>query len=266
MIRAAVLGSPISHSLSPVLHLTAYSELGIKGTFQAIEVKSGDLHNFISSKDSSWTGFSLTMPLKEEVIGVANEIEEIAYQVSSGNTLLRCHDGWKVTSTDVNGFIQSLYAHGYGEFEKVLILGSGATARAAVAACTGFTKEITVLHRSAKREEAMRKSAPSIELKFVDWDSKVPASDLVINTTPAGAADKFVGTDIFNGVFFEALYNPWPTKILEFARKSGAYGIDGLDLLIHQGIDQVSIMSGLTIDRAELAPILRSACLAKLGH
>lgn len=266
MIRAAVLGSPISHSLSPTLHTTAYQEMGLKGTFEAIEVRSGELGKFIEAQDSSWTGFSLTMPLKEEVIEIADVIDEIALQIASANTLTRSGDNWKVTSTDVNGFVQSLYAHGFREFESVVILGSGASARAAAAACSAFTKEIQVLHRSAKRESAMRNSAPNVEMNFSDWEAKVPRADLVINTTPAGVADKFIGQAKFNGVFFEALYNPWPTKILQYARSNGAYGIDGLELLIHQGIDQVSLMSGIAMDRGELAPILRAACLAKLGQ
>jgi len=265
MIKAAVLGSPIAHSLSPTLHRRAYEVLGIEGSFEAIEVVSTDLGKFIENCDSSWTGFSLTMPLKEEVIQFATQISALASQVSSANTLIRSGEGWSATSTDVNGFIYSLAQHGFSSFSRVLIIGSGATARAAAAACQTFTDSIAVIHRTPTREKLMRVAAPECEISFFDWNGSVPSAELVINTTPAGAADVFIGRLSDPTVFFEALYNPWPTKLLTAARDSGVYGIDGLDLLIHQGIDQVALMSGIEVDRNLLAPQLRAAGLAKLA-
>jgi shikimate dehydrogenase len=264
MITAAVLGSPISHSLSPTLHRRAYEILGIEGTFDAIEVKAEELATFIASRDEKWTGFSLTMPLKEEVMKIAKDISPIARQVSSANTLIRTGSEWSATSTDVNGFVETLKQHGVSAIDRAVIIGSGATARAAAAACEHFTTKIDVIHRSASREVAMRAAAPHSEMHFINWDSMVPATDLLINTTPKGVADIFVDRLIGTPIFFEALYNPWPTKLLQSARENGSFGIDGLDLLIHQGIDQVHLMSGLPVDRDELAPLLRKACLEKL--
>ncbi|MBC7463366.1 MAG: shikimate dehydrogenase [Actinobacteria bacterium] len=264
MIRAAVLGSPISHSLSPTLHRRAYEVLGIAGTFEAVEVGTADLGAFIASSDSSWTGFSLTMPLKEEVMKFAAKVSDVAMQVASANTLIRVDEGWSATSTDVNGFVQSLHQHGYDSFANVLIIGAGATARAAAAACEKFTDSITVIHRSSSREKLMKAAAPNSEMMFCDWTADVPPAELIINTTPAGVADVFVDRLNSPRVFFEALYNPWPTRLLASARSGGSYGIDGLDLLIHQGIDQVALMSGKSGDRSALASELRSACLAKL--
>jgi shikimate dehydrogenase len=266
MIKAAVLGSPISHSLSPTLHRKAYEVLGIEGSFEAIEVREQDLQSFIASRDDSWTGFSLTMPLKEEVMKIAQVISPIAKQVSSANTLIRQSAQWSATSTDVNGFVESLRQHGISQVDKALIIGSGATARAAAAACEFFTESITVIHRSSSREVAMRSAAPHSEMNFLEWDSRFPEVELVINTTPKGVADVFVDELVGSPVFFEALYNPWPTKLLESARRSGSLGIDGLDLLIHQGIDQVYLMTGIEANREELAPVLRKACLEKLGN
>ncbi|MEI9907892.1 MAG: shikimate dehydrogenase [Actinomycetota bacterium] len=269
MIRAAVLGSPISHSLSPTLHTRAYAELGIDGRYEAIEVGPGELKKFIDDIAGGWTGFSLTMPLKEEAIPIASEISDIARQVASANTLVVTKSGWSATSTDVNGFKEALASHIELDFERVVILGSGATARAVAAACDTFAKEITVIHRSEKRVIAMQNSAPNTTLTFSTWDSPLLPTDLIVNTTPSGVADIFVDRipDSFSGVFFEALYNPWPTKLLRHFREKGYLGIDGLDFLIHQGIDQIELMSGVKInleERKSLAPILRSACLVKL--
>lgn len=265
MIRAAVLGSPILHSLSPTLHKRAYEILGINGTFEAIEVSASDLGSFLQTRDSSWTGFSLTMPLKEEAMKFASEISRVAAQVSSTNTLIRTPDGWSATSTDVNGFVESLHQHGYSKFESVLIIGSGATARAAAAACAQFTSSLVVVHRSAAREEFMRLAAPNIEMTFMNWTTKLPVAELVINTTPKSAADIFIDQINLPSVFFESLYNPWPTKLLQHLRAKGVFGIDGLDLLIQQGMDQIALMTGISLDRTGLAPDLRAACLAKLG-
>lgn len=266
MIRGAVLGSPISHSLSPILHRTAYEKLGIFGQYQAIEVASDHLAEFISGLDDSWTGFSLTMPLKEVVLKVADEVDELALRINSANTLIRSPQGWRALSTDVNGFTQSLVAHGVSTYETVVILGSGATARAAVAACDGPDRQITVIHRSPERETAMRKCVESAKLEFVHWGEELPISDLLINATPASVADSYAEKlpDLTQGVYFEALYNPWPTKMLSSWRASGRLGIDGLDLLVHQGIDQVELMTGKGVQRAVLAPVLRMACLAAM--
>lgn len=266
MIRAAVLGSPISHSLSPTLHLTAYKYLEVEGNYQAIDVPSANLRDFISHLDESWTGFSLTMPLKEEVLSIADAKDDLAVRINSANTLLKTDSGWRALTTDVNGFVQTFLAHDLKDFKTVLILGSGATARAAAAACDASQRLITVIHRTPEREAAMRRAAPLSDLVFLPWGSKLVNADLVINATPAGVADAYceeVAEDL-TGVYFEALYSPWPTKLLAKWRSSKGYGIDGLDLLIHQGIDQVSLMTGKTVDRGVLAPILRTACLAAM--
>ncbi len=266
MIRAAVLGSPISHSLSPTLHRTAYKCLGVDGQYEAIDVDVARLRDFMASLDESWTGLSLTMPLKEEILSIATEVDDLARRINSANTLLRTVSGWKAVTTDVNGFTQALLAHDASDFHSLTIIGSGATARSAAAACDRSGLKIRVIHRSAERETSMRKAAPLSELIFLPWGAELTPTDLLINATPAGVADSYCeGLDEdLAGVYFEALYNPWPTKFLAKWRSLKGYGIDGLDLLIHQGIDQVSLMTGLAVDRAELAPILRTACLAAM--
>ncbi len=266
MIRGAVLGSPISHSLSPVLHRTAYEKLGLFGQYQAIEVASDQLDEFISGLDETWTGLSLTMPLKETVLKIADEVDELALRINSANTLIRSPRGWRALTTDVNGFKETLLAHGVNTYETVVILGSGATARAAAAACDGADRHMTIVHRSPERESALRKCVVSAKLEFVNWGADLPDSDLLINATPAGVADAYAEKlpTLVRGVFFEALYNPWPTKMLSKWRALGGFGIDGLDLLVHQGIDQVELMTGKSVQRAVLAPVLRMACLAAM--
>lgn len=266
MIRAAVLGSPISHSLSPVLHRAAYQTLGLDGEYEAIEVKAGNLAEFIATRDETWTGFSLTMPLKEEVLKIATSVDPLALHIQSANTLLRSDAGWRALTTDVSGFQHALAAHHIMEFERVLIIGAGATARAAVAACDDSGRHIAIIRRSSNRDDAMRSAASKSAISFIEWGGELLPADLVINTTPSGVADIFLSQVISRpaGVFFEALYNPWPTQLLARWRAKGGQVIDGLDLLVHQGIDQVALMGQVAVDRDLLAPLLRAAGLLAL--
>jgi shikimate dehydrogenase len=262
MISAGVLGSPISHSLSPLLHNTIYDSLGIDASYRAYEVASGDLRSFLDGEGSSLNCLSLTMPLKEEALTIAGLVSDISRQIQSGNTLHKVDGAWNLTSTDVDGFAHALEINERDAKGSVLIIGAGATARAVIAACDGVSDKVTVVNRSAERETAIRSSAPNTEVDFVSWSDEINfgSFDLVVNTSPGNAATVFVSqVQSVASTFFEVLYNPWPTPLLAQWRLSGGLGIDGLDLLIHQAISQASIFAESPIDRDSMAKILRSA-------
>ncbi len=267
MIKAAVLGSPIAHSLSPLLHTTAYKELGIAHSYEAIEVGSGGLADFLATLDSSWTGLSLTMPLKEEAVVLADSVDELATQIDSANTLYRRNGKWNATSTDVIGFTNALDMHEVPIKGHVVILGAGATARAAAGACDGLAEHITVVNRSIKRIETMSETVQHSELSFVDWSgaSVIEDADLVISTTPAGVTDSLQLPSHVRAPFFEALYKPWPTIASSAWAKRGGLVIDGLDLLIHQGIAQMEIFSGVTFDHSQMYTLLRGVGISALN-
>lgn len=265
MINAAVLGSPIKHSLSPLLHLLAYEHLGLDGRYEALEVGSDQLAAFLQRTDKNC--LSLTMPLKEEALLLASVISPISLSVSSGNTLTLQEGKWSLTSTDVAGFEHSLKFNKVEGINSVLILGAGATARAAVACLSTIAKEIKVVSRNQARQDAMNR-ASSIPLTYLPWQftDEINSSDLVINTTPLDAAEYFLPSiSEPKGVLFEVLYNPWPTQLSKVWAESGAQVIDGLELLIHQAISQVGIFSHSDVDREELHQLMRSAALMKLG-
>ena len=266
MIKAAVLGSPIAHSLSPLLHNTAYAQLGIQGAYEAIEVNAGGLAKFMDDQDDSWTGFSLTMPLKEEAIAYAKDVDDLAKRINSANTLYKDGGVWRATSTDVIGFSQALKSHKIEIKGHVVILGAGATARAAAAACDGSAEQITVINRSLSRVQGMSDAVLESELSFLDWDnlSVLSDADLVISTAPAGVTDSIELPAKTSAVFFEALYKPWPTPASALWASRGGIVIDGLDLLIHQAIAQIEIFTGKTFDRLAMYSQLRSVGLAAL--
>jgi len=267
MINAGVLGSPISHSLSPLLHTTAYKALGIDGEYRAFEVPSGGLGNFLLNEGKALNCLSLTMPLKEEALNIADHVSTISRQIASGNTLHKKEDGWHLTSTDVEGFSFALQALGNFVSQTVLIIGAGATARAVAAACNHKTTSITVVGRSASRHESIRLAAPLCSINFVEWDSQLNLDcfDLVVNTTPADTAAVFLErVNDPKGVFFEVIYNPWPTALLEKWRRVGGSYVDGLDLLIHQAISQIEIFADQKVDRFSMAHLLRNEGLKAL--
>ena len=261
MIHGAVLGSPISHSLSPLLHSTAYKFLSVEAAYQAIDLASGQLSAFLT--ETKLNSLSLTMPLKEEALTIADEVSEISMQVSSGNTLSLVQGRWQLTSTDVAGFNFSLQS--IETPQSCLIIGAGATARALAAALNPQVQKIDVVTRNSQRIPDMNRAAGRRDITYLPWElsDEINRYDLVVNTTPAGAADFFCSA-VKNpqGVFFDVLYSPWPTEMMRLWSNST---IDGLELLIHQAISQVEIFTGLAVERASMYTLLREVALAKIS-
>jgi len=268
MIKAAVLGSPINHSLSPLLHTSAYAELGIENDYSAIEVGSGELQEFLKGKENGWTGFSLTMPLKEEVLKLADVVDPIAARITSANTLFRKDGKWIASSTDLTGVISALNSRGFISGRKAIILGAGATARAVAGALDSRVDHIQVISRNPEREDAMRACVLTSTIEFSPWEytAGISKADLLVNTTPWYGANLFVDylPSKIDSLFFEVLYKPWPSLLLAGWKARGGESLDGIDLLVHQGLDQIELFSGSTFDRAAMAHFLRRKALATL--
>ena len=170
--RAAVLGSPISHSLSPLIHNHAYSLLEYPAIYEAIEVKSGELSDFLARELASGEvlGFSLTMPLKEELAQLSRpalQVDARAKSINSANTIYMDGQSWKVSSTDVEGFeflLKDL------SFSTVSILGAGGTARAAIASLSDRDVNIEIYRRSTSRDASLSAAAMSSQIEIYDWD------------------------------------------------------------------------------------------------
>ena len=264
MIKGAVLGSPISHSLSPALHAAAFDFLGVEGSYHAIEVKSGHLADFLSKSSEAleeFDYFSLTMPLKEEILNLGIERDSLVQRIQSANTLYRKNNAWFATSTDGSGCIQALERSDRKSFEKTLILGAGGTARAVAGAIGAKTHRVDVMGRTSAREQVIAGCVEGAEFSYLPWDNDLDFTpyDLVINTTPAGAADLLAQSVPMksSALFFDVIYKPWPTILAQRWMDCGGEVIDGLELLIYQGIDQLDLVIGLGSSRAELAQCLR---------
>jgi shikimate dehydrogenase len=273
MIKAAVLGSPISHSLSPLLHRTAYNELGLKAEYEAISIELDESKKFfLEALSQDWTGFSLTMPLKEsifdstltEALNASGaplfDIDPIAHRMKSVNTLLRHDDTFYATSTDRTGFLRLFKGL---TIRSALIIGGGGTARAALGALDGLCPEIHFILRSHSRSESLTPIALKSRLEFFGMDHSLANYDLIISTTPAGASDfildrshsesHYFGSD---QIVFEVLYRPYPTRFLHCAKRAGLRTFDGLDLLVEQALDQITLFSGVLFDYTEMRKML----------
>lgn len=250
--RAAVLGSPIAHSLSPVLHRAAYAELGLDDwSYDRFDVDEAALPGFVEGLDSAWAGLSLTMPLKRAIIPLLDSVSETAASVEAVNTVVFT-EGGRLTgdNTDIPGMVAALGERGVEKTESAAVLGAGATASSALAAlsqiCTG---PVTAYVRSRERGDEMRGWGErlGVDVHIADWAEAEQAlhAPLVIATTPAGATDGLMdAVPAHPGTLFDVLYEPWPTGLASaWKRRSGAV-IGGLDLLVHQAVLQVEQMTG----------------------
>ena len=168
-MKCAVLGDPIAHSLSPVLHRAAYAELGLDWTYAAVRVPAGTLVPFLEGLDGTWRGLSLTMPLKRELVPLADEVSDVARRAGAANTLVLA-DGRRIAhNTDVPGAASAIRERYDGPVHAATILGGGATATSVGLALADLgCRDITVLARSAERAAATiaavgaHPSAPSV--------------------------------------------------------------------------------------------------------
>ncbi|MEZ7004140.1 shikimate dehydrogenase [Streptomyces sp. AD55] len=250
--RAAVLGSPIAHSLSPVLHRAAYAALGLENwTYDRFDLDEAALPGFVEGLGPEWAGLSLTMPLKRAVIPLLDAISETAASVDAVNTVVLAPDGRRTgDNTDIPGMVAALREHGVEKAESAAVLGAGATASSALAAlariCTG---EVDVYVRSGARAAEMRGWAErlGVAVRIVEWERAAQAlhAPLVVATTPAGTTDALAGAVPERpGTLFDVLYEPWPTPLAARWSAAGGAVVGGLDLLLHQAVLQVEQMTG----------------------
>jgi len=262
-----VLGSPIAHSLSPVLHGAAYSALGLTGwRFEALECAEAELPGVLAARPD-WAGFACTMPLKRAVLQVATTVSEPAAAIGAGNTLLPGATGWHADNTDWIGIRDALAAAGAGPPGRVVLLGAGGTAQAALAALPAGC-EITALVREPGRAGALLAAADRLgrPVRLGRLGEPVPA-DLVIATLPAGAADPLAATvpdwTMPPGwTLLDVVYAGWPTPLARAARQAGARLVSGAAMLLFQAARQVELMTGRAAPVEAMRAAMRAAAPA----
>ncbi len=259
--RAAVVGSPIAHSLSPLLHRAAYDALELAGwTFDRHEISGDGLASFVAGieTDERWRGLTVTMPLKEEALALADAISPTARATGAANTLVRTTTGWNADNTDVHGIRAALIDAGVaaGSAESAVILGSGATARSALAALAQLeVRSVTLVVRDQAREQTMGQAHGhgfAVQVgrfeQFPDLQDTARRAAVLVSTLPAGAADALAPAlaqiDLAGAVLLDVVYAGWPTTLAGAARARGATVVPGIEMLIHQAAEQVRLMTG----------------------
>ncbi|MGV0717948.1 shikimate dehydrogenase [Mycolicibacterium sp. XJ662] len=256
--RAAVLGSPISHSRSPQLHLAAYRALGLAGwTYERIECTAEQLPSVVSGFGPEWVGVSVTMPGKFAALRFADERSPRAELVGSANTLVRTADGWRADNTDVDGVAGALGAAS----GRAAVLGSGGTAPAVVAGLAQLgVQDITIVARNPDKARPLVDLGErlSAETRWVALGTQLSGVDVVVNTIPADVAAQYADTVAGVPALLDAIYDPWPTPLAAAVSAAGGRVISGLEMLLHQAFAQVEQFTGM--------PAPKEAMRAALGQ
>jgi shikimate dehydrogenase len=249
-----VLGAPIAHSLSPVLHNAAYAALGLDGwAYEAIECDEARLPGLLGSLGPGWSGLSLTMPLKRAVLPLLDWAEPLVGEVGGANTVL-FRDGRRLGfNTDVPGMTAALAEAGVTAAPGALVLGAGATACAALAALRALgARRVAVAVRSAATAGPLLGVAARLGLDarlvpFGAQDASL-ARHLLISTVPAAAAAGYAGRvtsgALAPAAIMDVIYHPWPTTLAAAAQAAGIPVASGFSLLLHQAAGQVQLMTG----------------------
>lgn len=267
--RAAVLGKPIAHSLSPVIHNAGYAAAGLADwAYTAIECDEAELPGLVAGLGPEWAGLSLTMPLKEMAVTIADEVSPVVTAIGAANTLVHRPDGsWFADNTDVTGMVEVLTEAQVRPGAEITILGGGGTARAALAAAAQLQADlvtIVVRRRAAGLELGGIAQALGLRWTVRDWAeaAELGETEVLISTVPRGVADHLAAARLVRhpgAVLFDVLYDPWPTPLAAAAEAACCGVVSGLDLLLAQAVHQFEQFTGVPAPKAAMRAALDAA-------
>ena len=248
--QLAVLGHPIAHSKSPVIHRAAYRELGLDWRYSAIRCGEASLRALLAGRGPEWRGFSLTMPLKDEAYALARTLDASARESGVANTLLRTTEGWAAYNTDVLGLTRAIARTGLNA-TRTVVLGAGATAGSAVLAARNLgAQRVTVLARRIEAARALAERFDGVAGQagklVVDAGALGSLSGesptLVISTLPGHGVDwTQLAVPAGGAPLFDVAYSPWPSAGAQRWRAAGGTAHSGVEMLVEQALIQVRI-------------------------
>ncbi|UKD59993.1 shikimate dehydrogenase [Amycolatopsis sp. FU40] len=266
-----MLGKPVAHSLSPVLHRAAFAALGLDGwTYDRVETDAAELPGFVDGLGPEWVGLSVTMPGKRAALDYAAEVAPRAAAVGAANTLVRRPDGWLADCTDVEGVTGALRcAGGYSTSagDQAVVLGAGGTAAAAVVGLAelGVTTVRLVVREPARASEtvdAAKRAGLDVDVlrwSEADFAELSDATAVLVNTVPPDAVVPHLAELSRIGSVLDVIYHPWPTPLAEAVERRGGRLATGLDMLLHQAFGQAEHFTGRPAPREEMRAALREA-------
>jgi len=256
----ALIGNPVSHSLSPIMQNAALQYLGLDLIYIAIPCKDKDLELVLNSfKKINCKGLNITIPHKEKVFDLCTEISPIANQLKAINTLkLNSEKEWSATNTDVEGFIYPLKTLNL-EKKQSIVLGSGGAARSVIQGLINLNlSTISVVSRNESSLDKLIKNFENqIKIQGLlnndnQAENLIEEADLIVNTTPVGMKTSKDERNILpygetfwrslksKTIIYDLIYNPAPTPLLKFSAKKGCFTIDGMQMLVAQGVKSLS--------------------------
>ena len=269
--RAAVLGKPVEHSLSPVLHGAAFRALGLTGwTYDRVETDAEGLPGFVGGLGPEWAGLSVTMPGKRAALDFADEVTPRAAAVGAANTLVRNGSGWLADCTDVDGVVGALrVAGGYvpAAGDVGVVLGAGGTAAATVVGleALGLRSVRLVVREPARATETLRAAKLAglavevLRWSEVDFTALAAEAAVVVSTVPSVALGAHVEQLAGARCLLDVIYHPWPTPLAKAVAARGGRLATGLDMLLHQAFGQVEHFTGLDAPREAMRDALAEA-------
>lgn len=253
--RAAVLGDPIEHSLSPRIHNAGYAALGLDDwEYGRFRCTAEDLPRIVGGADESYAGFSVTMPGKFAALDFASETTDRARAIGSANTLVRIPGGWRADNTDCDGVSGALRELGAAELPggRAVLVGAGGTARPALwALARAGVRHVSAVARS-ERVYALEPLAAQLGVGFTWVPFTAPnladvagAADVLVSTVPAAALEGYAGQLARAPRILDVIYDPWPTPLVAAAERAGHPAVGGLTMLLHQALGQFEQFTGL---------------------
>jgi shikimate dehydrogenase len=255
-----IIGDPVEHSLSPVMHNAAIAQLGLDYVYVPFPVQKQDLKTVLAGFEAiGLNGFSVTIPHKQAIMPLLSQISRQAQAIGAVNTVWKTSRGWCGTNTDVLGFIAPLqnFDRDWSQIKPV-ILGNGGAARAVVVGLAELScPEIAVVGRDRHKLDQFLQSWQNTQLKaslkVFTWEhlsDLISSTELLINTTPIGmhphVDESPIAVDLISqltpgAIAYDLIYTPNPTKFLIQAKEQGAIEIDGLEMLLQQGVAALKI-------------------------
>ena len=278
-----VIGHPVEHSLSPIMHNAAIAHMGMDYVYLPLPVQPENLATALTGFAAiNLQGFSITIPHKQAIMPLLAEISPVAQAVGAVNTVWRTDQGWSGTNTDVAGFLAPLQAREQDWRQaRVAILGNGGAARAVVVGCEQLgCAEICIVGRNWEKlqtfQHSWADSAVASKLSLHRWETLpnlLPTVNLLVNATPIGMypngddspltleAQNALSSLPAGAIAYDLIYTPNPTQFLRQAAAVGAIAIDGLEMLVQQGAAALQ----LWLQHPPPADVMRQALKRSLG-
>jgi shikimate dehydrogenase len=279
--KLAVIGDPISHSLSPLLHKFLIESFNLPFSYEAIKVTPEELAKFVSTKKvSDFRGFNVTIPHKQTVSSLLDKVSETARATGAVNTVLFDGNIAAGENTDVTGFLSMMRLAGVNLAQRdVLVMGAGGAARAVIFALQqAGVSRIFVCNRSQLRlDDCASWMTSSIATKWEAWrreelEQRVQEQrpGIIINTTSVGMHPRVDESPLPAAllspemIVVDLVYNPLPTRLLREASQAGARIVHGLNMLIMQGVAAMEMWSGKRLDVEAKLPELQKILIEKI--